>query len=144
MKQNNIVYKYDNIFDSDADILINPVNTVGIMGAGLALQFSFRYPAMFEDYNKACKEENCAIGKCHTFYDIDSKRFIINLPTKEHWRNPSKLEYIQKGMNDLVRILRTESILNHIIAIPALGSGLRRTKMVRCFINYTEGNNRIE
>ena len=119
-----VVFKRGNIFDeADADALVNPVNCVGVMGAGLALQFRKRYPEMFQAYRKACAASMVRVGKMNV-YETKGQfpRYIINFPTKQHWRNPSKLEYIQTGLHDLIRILKDLKIGK--VAIPPLGCGL--------------------
>lgn len=119
-----VVFKRGNIFDEkDADALVNPVNCIGVMGAGLALQFRKRYPEMFQSYREACEASNVHIGRMWVYKaNGHFPRYIINFPTKQHWRNPSKLEYIQTGLHDLIRILKDLKIGK--VAIPPLGCGL--------------------
>lgn len=119
-----VVFKRGNIFDeTDADALVNPVNCVGAMGAGLALQFRKRYPEMFQSYREACEASKVHVRKMHV-YKMKGlfPRYIINFPTKQHWRNPSKLEYIQTGLHDLIRMLKDLKIGK--VATPPLGCGL--------------------
>lgn len=119
-----VVFKRGNIFDeTDADALVNPVNCVGVMGAGLALQFRKRYPDMFLSYRKACVASRVRVGEMYV-YKIKGQfpRYIINFPTKQHWSNPSKVEYIQTGLHDLIRILKDLKIGK--VAIPPIGCGL--------------------
>ena len=89
-----------NFFDYDADIRVNTVNCVGVMGAGVALMFKNKFPAMFNDYYRACKENKVAPGIPHIWEEVDlfSSLIIINFPTKVHWKNPSEYEYIEKGL----------------------------------------------
>lgn len=110
-------------FDYEADIRINTVNCVGVMGAGVALLFKNKYPKMFNDYSNACLKGEVKIGKPHVWVEDDmfSKLTIINLPTKNHWRNPSKYEYIDKGLEWLKNYLLDKE--NSTITIPALGCG---------------------
>lgn len=119
-----VVFKRGNIFDeTDADALVNPVNCVGAMGAGLALQFRKRYHDMFLSYRKACLASRVRVGRMWVYKaNGQFPRYIINFPTKQHWRNPSKVEYIQTGLHDLIRILKELKIGK--VAIPPLGSGL--------------------
>jgi O-acetyl-ADP-ribose deacetylase (regulator of RNase III) len=113
-----------NLLDAQVDALVNTVNTAGVMGKGLALQFKKAFPANFKAYEAAAKGGLIEIGKMFV-YDaggIVLPRYIINFPTKKHWRSPSKLEYIELGLGDLVRIIRDRKIRS--IAIPPLGAGL--------------------
>lgn len=112
-----------NFFDFKADIMINTVNCVGVMGAGAALQFKTKFPSMFQDYALACKKGEVKIGKGHIWKkdDMFKSLTIVNFPTKNHWKNPSKYEYIEKGLEWLYEILVKNS--NSIVTLPALGCG---------------------
>lgn len=112
-----------NIFDYDADIRVNTVNCVGIMGAGIALAFKDRYPEMFVDYVNACKRNQVQPGKPHVWEhsDLISKCTIINFPTKIHWKNPSEYTYIESGLIWLRQFLENRG--NSIVTLPALGCG---------------------
>lgn len=118
-----IMIHQGDIFDINCQALVNPVNCVGIMGKGLALEFRLRYPAMFEWYRDQCGEKNLYIGNVLTWETKAEKNpeYIINFPTKIHWQNPSYFEYIEMGLMALKREiikLKLDSI-----AIPALGCG---------------------
>jgi O-acetyl-ADP-ribose deacetylase (regulator of RNase III) len=104
--------------------LVNAVNTVGVMGKGLALQFKNAHPDNFKAYLKACKQDQIRVGQMLIFDRglLAVPRYIINFPTKKHWRHPSKLEYISAGLDDLTFQVRSLGIQS--IAIPALGTGL--------------------
>jgi len=91
------------------------------MGKGLALQFKRRYPDMFSDYVRAVKSGRIGIGKLHYYKARDGKT-IINFPTKKHWRNPSRLEYIEKGLQDFVATYKQHGIKS--VAFPKIGAGL--------------------
>ena len=112
------------IFQSPAQAIVNPVNCIGIMGAGLALQFKKKFPDNFQAYAHACRQGQVRTGKMHLFDRGAGKqpRYIINFPTKRHWRHPSRLEYLQKGLEDLVRTIRAHGIVS--VTIPPLGAGL--------------------
>lgn len=112
-----------NLLDAPVDALVNTVNTVGVMGKGMALQFKRAYPAMFKDYASAAKRDDLAIGRMHVWHtgQLDGPRVLINFPTKRHWRGGSKLADIEAGLNDLVNVIRQEQIRS--IAIPPLGCG---------------------
>ncbi len=110
-----------NLLSSDVDALVNTVNTDGVMGKGLALQFKKAFPENFASYERACRAGEVAIGQMFVVRRLASPRFIINFPTKKHWRQPSRLEFIKSGLADLVRHVRTLGIES--IAIPPLGCG---------------------
>lgn len=113
-----------NLLDSDAEALVNAVNTVGVMGKGIALMFKNAFPDNYRAYRVACNEGKVNVGYMFVYERAaaDSPRWIINFPTKKHWRNPSQLEWIREGLQDLRRVAREHKI--HSIAIPALGAGL--------------------
>lgn len=110
-----------NLITTEADALVNTVNTEGVMGKGLALQFKKAFPDAFSAYERACKGGDVSIGRMHVVHRLASPRFIINFPTKKHWRNPSKLEYIEVGLKDLIAQVRALNIMS--IAVPPLGCG---------------------
>lgn len=110
-----------NLLTADVDALVNTVNTQGVMGKGLALQFKKAFPEAFTSYEQACKNGEIETGRMHVVRRLASPRYIINFPTKKHWRNPSKLEYIQTGLTNLVEQVRELSIQS--IAMPPLGCG---------------------
>jgi O-acetyl-ADP-ribose deacetylase (regulator of RNase III) len=113
-----------NLLAAPAEALVNTVNTVGIMGRGIALQFKQAYPAMFRDYERACKAGEVKLGKVQVF-DLGGlaggPRWIINFPTKGHWRADSRMADIEAGLMDLVTTIRKLRIRS--IAIPPLGCG---------------------
>ena len=113
-----------NLLESDAEALVNTVNTVGVMGKGIALQFKNQFPDNYKIYAKACKENKLQIGellitKEHSLLNGD--KIIINFPTKTDWRKPSELVYIEKGIIQLVEEIKKWNIKS--IAIPPLGAG---------------------
>lgn len=111
------------LFAADVDALVNTVNCVGVMGKGIALQFKRRYPDVFESYENACKRGDVRIGKMHVVATnrLEGPRYVVNFPTKKHWRNPSRLEYIEQGLANLKEVIRELGIKS--IAIPPLGAG---------------------
>jgi appr-1-p processing enzyme family protein len=109
-----------NIFNSSCEFLVNPVNCVGVMGKGLALEFKNKYPLNFEIYKKACDNASFNIGNL-LIVPVDNK-FIVNFPTKKHWRNKSDLEFIKIGLEELKVAIKNFNIKS--IAIPKLGCGL--------------------
>lgn len=111
-----------NLLEAKVDALVNTVNTEGVMGKGLALQFKRAFPANAKAYEKACKAREVQVGKMFVFdQGLLQPRWIINFPTKKHWRQPSKLSYVEDGLLDLVRIVRSHKI--HSVAVPPLGCG---------------------
>lgn len=112
-------YMTGNLLISDAECLVNTVNCQGYMGKGIAYQFKLKFPKNNDDYVKACKKGELKIGKLHSFREND--KLIINFPTKDNWREKSKLQYIEKGLDELILLIKEEKIKS--IAIPPLGSG---------------------
>ena len=112
-----------NLLEAEADALVNTVNTEGVMGKGVALQFAKKYPDMLAAYKKACQAGEVRPGRMHIFErgEMFKPRYIINFPTKRHWRSPSRLEDIETGLQALageIERLHIESI-----ALPPLGCG---------------------
>lgn len=123
MNDHHITFHTGNIFASDAQALVNPVNCVGVMGSGLALAFKQRYRENFSAYVEACGRREVVLGRmfitrCPSLF---SDRYIINFPTKDHWRMPSRLCNIEAGLQDLRCVILRLSLRS--IAIPALGCG---------------------
>jgi O-acetyl-ADP-ribose deacetylase (regulator of RNase III) len=118
-----IRYATGNLLLADVEALINTVNTVGVMGKGVALQFKEAFPQNFHAYEEACKRGQVQIGRMFVTETgrLDGPRWIINFPTKKEWRHPSKLEYVRAGLSDLVRVIRERSIKS--VALPPLGCG---------------------
>lgn len=112
-----------NLLTAEVDALVNTVNTVGVMGKGIALQFKRAYPANFSAYRAACDRGEIQPGR---MFVVDTavngpRKYIVNFPTKRHWKSNSRLEDISAGLDDLVRVVREQGIRS--IAIPALGCG---------------------
>lgn len=99
---------------------MNPVNCVGVMGAGLARQFRDKYPKNYVAYSIACANKECTIGTVFPFKE--NGKLIVNFPTKNDWRFPSRIEYIEKGLPSLLAVLAYNNIKS--VAIPQLGCGL--------------------
>jgi len=119
-----IEYKRGDILREDAEALINTVNCVGVMGRGIALQFKKAFPENFKTYAVACKNEEVQPGLMFVFETgkLTNPRYIINFPTKRHWRGKSRMEDIESGLEALVATVRRYNIRS--IAVPPLGSGL--------------------
>jgi O-acetyl-ADP-ribose deacetylase (regulator of RNase III) len=118
-----IKFTTGNLLTANVDALVNSVNTVGIMGKGIALMFKETFPENFKLYEAACKSGDVKVG--HMFVTernlLGGPKWIINFPTKEHWRNPSQLIWIEDGLADLKRVIHDKNIRS--IALPPLGSG---------------------
>lgn len=112
------------ILKADVEALVNTVNCVGIMGRGIALQFRKAFPENFKAYEAACKAHQVQPGKMF-IYDLNrlyNPRFIINFPTKRHWKGKSRIEDIKSGLADLISVIQQQQIRS--VAIPPLGCGL--------------------
>lgn len=119
-----IKYLTGNILESNAEALVNTVNTVGVMGKGIALQFKKAYHNNYKSYVEACKKNEITVGKVFVVEDSNlqsEKKLIINFPTKKDWRKPSEYNFIDSGLDDLVRVINQYKIKS--IAIPPLGAG---------------------
>jgi O-acetyl-ADP-ribose deacetylase (regulator of RNase III) len=112
-----------NLLDARVEALVNTVNTVGVMGKGIALMFKEAFPDNFRAYEYACKHNEVRIGRMFVTQNaaFNGPRWIINFPTKQHWRPPSKIEWIAEGLQDLRRVVENLGIRS--IALPPLGSG---------------------
>jgi len=112
-----------NLLGARVDALVNTVNTEGVMGKGIALQFKKAFPAMFKDYAEAAKRNQVQLGRMHVWSTgmLDGPRFVINFPTKGHWRSQSRMSDIDSGLRDLVQVIQDRGITS--IAIPPLGCG---------------------
>src|SRR5260370_362202 len=119
-----ITFTEGNLLDADVEALVNTVNTVGVMGKGIALMFKEAFPENYEAYRAACKSRDITIGRVFATERRDvfgGPKWIINFPTKEHWRSPSRLEWIDDGLVDLRSFIEEHAIRS--IALPPLGSG---------------------
>ncbi len=132
-----IEYKTGDILQDDAEALVNTVNCVGVMGRGIALQFKHKFPENFIAYAEACRREQVKPGKMfiHETDRLTPPRYIINFPTKRHWRQKSSLADIEAGLDHLVTVIRHHGIRS--LAIPPLGSGLGG-------LNWSDVRDRIE
>ncbi len=114
-----LTYVRTSLFDSPAQTLVNTVNVVGVMGKGIALEFKERYPDMFKAYKKLCDNRTLDIGKLHLWRA--SEHWVLNFPTKTTWRQPSKLEFIEAGLEAFQRSYKQMGIAS--ISFPPLGCG---------------------
>lgn len=118
-----ITYTQGNLLEADVDALVNTVNTVGVMGKGIALMFKERYQANLDAYTEACKAGQVRTGSMLVTEtgELMGPRWIINFPTKQHWRAKSQMRWIIDGLHDLRRVIEENGIRS--IAIPPLGAG---------------------
>jgi O-acetyl-ADP-ribose deacetylase (regulator of RNase III) len=128
-----ITYLKVDIFTLEVDCLVNPVNCEGVMGRGLALQFKRHFPSIMPDYTKACLAKELRLGKVQMLkgpfksalplvQSLLKTEWIANFPTKDSWRNYSRIEWIEEGLTDLRAQLVSREIAS--VAIPPLGCGL--------------------
>ena len=112
-----------NLLEARVEALVNTVNTVGVMGKGIALMFKEAFPENFRAYEFACKHREIRVGKMFVTENpvFDGPRWIINFPTKKHWRQPTRIEWVTDGLKDLRRVLEEKHIRS--VALPPLGSG---------------------
>ncbi len=116
-------YEHGNLLEADAEALVNTVNCVGVMGKGVALQFKLAFPQNFRVYAKACRKGEVQLGQLLVVptHQLTGPRYIINFPTKHHWKSRSHLEDIRAGLVSLIEEVRRLSIRS--IVVPALGCG---------------------
>ena len=124
MQDSRIIFKTGNILAEDVEALVNTVNCVGAMGRGIALQFKKAYKDNFDAYASACKRDEVRPGKMFVYetHRLTNPRYIINFPTKRHWRGKSRMEDIECGLTALAEVIRSRNIKS--IAIPPLACGL--------------------
>jgi len=120
MLETKLKVRVGNLFDSEGQTLVNTVNCVGVMGAGIALEFKERFPEMFEDYVERCKKGEVKLGRPY-YYPLLYPPSILNFPTKDHWRSVSRLKDIVKGLEYLEKHYEEWGITS--LAVPPLGCG---------------------
>ncbi len=119
-----ITFTQGNLLDAEVEALVNTVNTVGVMGKGIALMFKEVFTENFKLYKRACDRGEIRVGRIFATERKDvmgGPKWIVNFPTKQHWRSPSRLEWIEEGLADLRRFIEEHAV--HSIALPPLGSG---------------------
>lgn len=114
-----ITFLESSVFESPAQTLVNTVNTVGVMGKGIAKEFKTRYPAMFREYRTLCDDRILTTGRLHLWRS--GSRWVLNFPTKTTWKLPSKIEYIERGLRKFVETYKELGITS--ISFPPLGCG---------------------
>ncbi len=126
-----------NIFRSEAQTLVNTVNCVGVMGAGIALEFKLRYPEMFVRYQQLCEQGQLEIGRLWIYKTLE--HWVLNFPTKQHWRYPSKIEYLHAGLQKFLATYEERGIKS--VAFPLLGAqmgGLSTEQSLDIMCDYLE------
>ncbi len=116
-----VTFMKGDLFASNAQALVNAVNCVGAMGAGLAAVFARRYPDMNEDYKRACEAKELAPGGIHV-YSLDLDQYVFNVATKDHWMQDSQYQWIVDGLKNIA--VEAEKLGITSVAVPALGCGL--------------------
>lgn len=132
-----IEYINGNIFNTKAQTVVNTVNCVGVMGKGIALVFKLRYPSMFDIYKRYCKEKYIGIGKLWIYDKQPDAPWVLNFPTKFHWKYPSKMEYLEKGLQKFLDTYKSKGITS--IAFPLLGAhngGLDKEEVKQVMTKY--------
>lgn len=114
-----LTYVNDSLFDSPAQTLVNTVNTVGVMGKGIAAEFKRRYPEMYRLYRKHCEDGLLDIGKLSIYRTPN--HWVLNFPTKKNWRQPSRIEWIEEGLKKFVATYTDQGIVS--VSFPMLGCG---------------------
>jgi O-acetyl-ADP-ribose deacetylase (regulator of RNase III) len=126
-----------NLFTSDCQTLVNTVNCVGVMGAGIALEFRLRYPEMYLRYVELCQKKLMDVGKLWLYKS--NQRWVLNFPTKKHWRNPSQVKFLELGLQKFVDTYREKKITS--IAFPLLGTqhgGIPQEESLEIMKSYLE------
>ena len=118
-----ISFAEGNLLDADVEALVNTVNTVGVMGKGIALMFKEAFPGNFKKYEAACKRKEVEVGRMFVTATgaLMGPKWIINFPTKIHWRQRTKMEWVTEGLKDFRRVIETKGIRS--VAVPPLGCG---------------------
>lgn len=121
-----LIFKTGDMFEEPAEAIVNTVNCVGVMGKGVALEFKRRWPENFKAYKRLCDKHDLRPGKVYVhentgMFHADGRKFLINFPTKDHWRAKSKIEFIEAGLDDFVEQVSRLKIRS--VVLPPLGCG---------------------
>jgi O-acetyl-ADP-ribose deacetylase (regulator of RNase III) len=112
-----LIYNNSTVFNVGAQTIVNTVNCVGVMGAGIALEFKLRYPEMYADYSKRCQQKEVKVGYPYLYHT--ASEWILNFPTKHHWKYPSKIQWIHQGLNHFAATYEAQGVCS--VAFPKLG-----------------------
>lgn len=134
-----VIYQQGDMFEGDYDVLVNLVNCVAVMGAGVAAQFKERWPAMFDDYAEACRRGEVRPGVLHT-WEAPTGQLVVNLPTKRHWRDDSRFDDVEAGLRALRELLRGRGRVRVALPPPGCGHGRLEWARVRSMIDLQLGD----
>lgn len=132
-----VKYIKGNIFNTKCQTIVNTVNCVGVMGKGIALVHKLRYPLMYEEYKEHCTNKLIKTGSLWLYKKQENAPWILNFPTKFHWKYPSKIEWIEQGLNKFVETYEKKGITS--IAFPLLGThngGLDTNQVIKLMDKY--------
>ena len=135
----NIKIIHGNIFNTHCQTIVNTVNCVGVMGKGIALVFKLRYPKMFDMYQEFCKQGLISVGKLWIYNSEPNAPWVLNFPTKVHWKLPSEYTYVEQGLKKFAETYKEKGITS--IAFPLLGTnngGLDKDVVLRLMLRYLE------
>ena len=138
-ERRDVKIKNGNFFTSECQTLVNTVNCQGVMGAGIALEFKLRLPEMYEQYVELCRKRKIDIGRSWLYKHPRDGRWVLNFPTKRQWRYPSKIEYLEAGLEEFLLTYRHNGIKS--IAFPVLGAsngGLDEEESLSVMRSYLE------
>lgn len=133
----NITIVNGNIFNTKTQTIVNTINCVGVMGKGIALVFKLRYPNMFDVYQKFCAQHLISVGKLWLYKGEETDPWVLNFPTKTHWKLPSEYEYLELGLQKFIDTYKEKGITS--IAFPLLGAnngGLDKDKVMQIMQSY--------
>lgn len=136
---NNVTIINGNIFNTKAQTIVNTVNCVGVMGKGIALVFKLRYPQMFDIYKQYCAAHLIDIGKLWLYKGMGNAPWVLNFPTKTHWKFPSEYVYIEKGLQKFVDSYKEKGITS--VAFPLLGAnngGLEKDVVMSIMLSHLQ------
>ena len=133
---------FKSIFDTPADAYVNTINCIGVMGAGIALEFKKRYPNMFEHYKEHCLKHAIRPGDCYTYFDSEHQIYLLGLAVKDDWKHWSTLEWIESSIKSLKLAILENDIKS--VNMPLLGGKNGRRGPYGKVIGFTPPPNRIE
>lgn len=134
---NNVTIINGNIFNTKAQTIVNTINCVGVMGKGIALVFKLKYPALFDEYKDYCDRKLIEIGKLWLYKGEAQEPWVLNFPTKTHWKLPSRYDYVERGLQKFVETYKAKGITS--IAFPLLGAnngGLDKDRVKSIMLSY--------
>jgi hypothetical protein len=125
------------LFESDAQVITNTVNCVGVMGKGIALEFKRKFPAMFLDYQRRCRLQEVRPGLPYLYEGVGGGQLILNFPTKDHWKDNSRLEWVDRGLCWVVNNYESLGIGTLAMPLPGCGNGnLNSDEVTELLVKY--------